>query len=421
MTPDDGLNRRLSAWLEEEAAPRAPGELRLRFAGQLARTRQRPGWATTERWISMETRARLGAVPRAAIILATLALLTALAAGAFVVGSSSSREAPPPFGPAANGLIAFSSEGDIIVVEPDGSGRRALTSGPETDIAPHWSRDGSRLAFWSGAAAGGPPYALKVVPAAGGEPLLVAETPGGEIGRLMTWSADDSEIAYSAIDPELTQGLCRYSAPDGGMCGSRIYVAAADGSGTRQIGDPELDARNPELSPDGRTLAFGGGLAASGALYLMDWSGDDVRRITSTAVPSGGWSFVNQRWSDDSATVVTQAGYPAGDIWLVEADGSGETNLTGTSIDELVARFAPGGDAVTWTGEPDTMIWFSTGGEPTLLATDVFRPFWSPDGELLVGSSHGGRFIVIDREGARLAEIEAPALVDHPSWQRLAP
>src|SRR6476661_6998705 len=98
MSQDNGLDRRLTAWLDVEAAPYAPADLRMRFADGVARTRQRPAWATTERWISMETRAQLGGVPRLIIILATIGLLAALAAGAYVVASE---------GPARNGRIAF--------------------------------------------------------------------------------------------------------------------------------------------------------------------------------------------------------------------------------------------------------------------------------------------------------------------------
>ena len=88
MTSDDGMDRRLTAWLDEEAAPHAPRGLSETVTERVTGTRRLPGWATPERWISMETRAQFGAVPRAVIVLATLALLTALAAGAIVVGSS---------------------------------------------------------------------------------------------------------------------------------------------------------------------------------------------------------------------------------------------------------------------------------------------------------------------------------------------
>ena len=62
----------------------------------------------------------------------------------------------PPIGPAGNGLIAFSSGGDIWVVDPDGSDRRQLTSAPGLEHSPAWSADGTRLAYWSQEALGAP-------------------------------------------------------------------------------------------------------------------------------------------------------------------------------------------------------------------------------------------------------------------------
>ena len=96
MTPSDGFDRPLTAWLEEDAAMRAPDDLLAQVMERAAHTRHRPGWATTGRWISMETRAQLGAVPRTVIMLATVALLTALAAGAIATGPECSDTAADP-------------------------------------------------------------------------------------------------------------------------------------------------------------------------------------------------------------------------------------------------------------------------------------------------------------------------------------
>ena len=71
-TPDVNLDRLLTDWLEADAAPRAPESLETAFVEGVASTRQRPAWATTERWISMDTRARLGDMPRAVILILTL-------------------------------------------------------------------------------------------------------------------------------------------------------------------------------------------------------------------------------------------------------------------------------------------------------------------------------------------------------------
>ena len=250
----------------------------------------------------METRAQLGAVPRAVVILATLALLTALAAGAIVVGSSTTPLLPAPFGAAGNGLIAFVSDGDIHVVEPDGSGLKPITSDPGVEDIPRWSRDGRKLAYWTGSEDG--PGSLVVIDADGRNAMTVAQT--SRPYATLEWSADGTEIMYDAIDPDLASDTC----PPGGTevaCGSRLFVAAADGSGSRQVGDPALTARSAVLSPDGHTVVFGGGGDAGGdALYLMEWDGSDVRRLDTGISGDEVWSFtqaivVARRASDRNA------------------------------------------------------------------------------------------------------------------------
>jgi enoyl-CoA hydratase/carnithine racemase len=85
-TPDVNLDRLLTDWLDADAAPRAPESLETAFVEGVASTRQRPAWATTERWISMETRAQLGVMPRALIALLTIALLAIGVVNGYAVG-----------------------------------------------------------------------------------------------------------------------------------------------------------------------------------------------------------------------------------------------------------------------------------------------------------------------------------------------
>jgi hypothetical protein len=143
------FDRTLSAWLDELAPMREPEGLTYAVLARTRRTRRIPGWATLERWFPMQPTYRFGAVPRTAIILVTLALLTTLLGIAIAIGASPSVAPPaPPTGAARNGLIAFDDEGDIWVVKPEGTDRKALTTGPLWDTNPVWSQDGTRIAYW---------------------------------------------------------------------------------------------------------------------------------------------------------------------------------------------------------------------------------------------------------------------------------
>ena len=79
---------------------------------------------------------------------------------------ATSRHLPPPYGLATSGLIAFDEGGDIYVADPDGSGRRALITGPADEIQPTWSPDGTMIAYLS--LAPSEPYALVIVADADG-------------------------------------------------------------------------------------------------------------------------------------------------------------------------------------------------------------------------------------------------------------
>ena len=413
LPPDDGMDRRLMTWLEEEAAPRAPQGLEQAFTDGVAHTRQRPSWATTERWISMETRARLGSVPRAVIVLATLALLTALAAGAIVVGSSSGPKLPPAFGAAGNGLIAYVSDGAIYVVEPDGSEPRQITSTPENESMPSWSRDGTRLAFWSGL--DGEPGNLVVTDAEGKDPITVATTLGPDFGEI-EWSADGTEIMYPQDVPGLGSDPCPVTRGNGGACGSRLFVAKIDATGSSQVGNPDLDARGPTLSPNGMTVAFGGGEAASEALYLMDWDGSDVRRL-ETGLEGGSWAFAKQSWSADGNRIVTAAGTGVRDgVWIVKVDDAGGFVASERLGTGFWPSYSPDGTAVRSAGERGTSIW--TLGDETEFSElpAIETSIWAPDGTLI--GIDGGELTTFGRDGGTITKL-GPSNEGDYSWQRV--
>src|SRR5689334_10585394 len=47
------------------------------------------------------------------------------------------------------GRIVYSSEGDVYVINADGTGRTQLTEDPAEDFDPVWSPDGTQIAFRS--------------------------------------------------------------------------------------------------------------------------------------------------------------------------------------------------------------------------------------------------------------------------------
>ncbi len=149
MSATDRLERDLTAWFGETAVPRTP-DYTDDILRQAARTRQRPRWSFPERWLPMSVitlgRVTRGPVPwRTVGLLVALALLLAVAAAVYV--GSNQRRVPAPFGAAANGLVAYSKDGDIYTVDPATGARRAIVAGATVDESPAFSLDGTRLAF----------------------------------------------------------------------------------------------------------------------------------------------------------------------------------------------------------------------------------------------------------------------------------
>ena len=72
-------------------------------------------------------------------------LVAALAAG---LALAAAQPKPPPlFGPAGNGLIVMSRDGDILTTDPRTGVETVIVAGPETDRDPVWSQDGTMVLF----------------------------------------------------------------------------------------------------------------------------------------------------------------------------------------------------------------------------------------------------------------------------------
>ena len=421
MSQSDTKPRIVTADRLSTALREAGGPARLDYlpdiVAQAGRTRQRPAWTFLERWLPMDIAVRRQGVPRAVLVFAVLALLiTLLVTTLAFIGA---RPSQPPLGAATNGLITFASGGDIIVVEPDGSGQRTLIDGTGKTGGLSYSPDGERLAYWFDATGGGA-NDLVVVDADGSKPVTIASGIRGVTGPpQLAWSPDGSTIAFSAGTPQPDASPCPgVGYQNGDFCTSRMFLAAADGSGARQVGDPAMDARSPDWSPDGSTIAFGGGNASPAVgvhLYLMDADGSNVRQLSD--VVGSDWTFIRVDWSHDGTKVVGQAG-AAGDItnwdiWVINADGGDATNVGAypQGIDELIPSWAPDRDALTWWA--DGIVLREEGADPVKLPGEGAL-LWSPDGQLLYGPTDAG-VVVMDLDGNVQMTVEGPA--GDVAWQ----
>lgn len=126
--------------------------------------------------------------------------------------------------------IAFSQDGDIHLIRPDGSERRSLTQTTESEYHAAWHPDGSALAF------------TRLLPGAGAGIFLVGVTEG-DMGPLVAdsarialepaWSPDGTRLAYAVGSQGSDPGLFVLDRSDGAVAqvGSGVPLAwSPDGS-----------------------------------------------------------------------------------------------------------------------------------------------------------------------------------------------
>ncbi|MBI5502159.1 MAG: DUF3160 domain-containing protein [Deltaproteobacteria bacterium] len=105
----------------------------------------------------------------------------------------------------------------------------------------------------------------------------------------------------------------------------------------RRLTDPSLDARRPRFAPDGKRIAFFAGPEGEGDVYLVNADGTGLLRLTDDPADDrdpawlpGGDAIV---WSTNRA-----GGY---DLWTMKPDGSSPARLTDLEGDELEPAPAP--------------------------------------------------------------------------------
>ena len=242
------------------------------------------------------------------------------------------------------------------------------------------------------------------------------------------WSPDGRSITYSARTTQ--PGICAGNGTaDGDFCTSRIFVVAADGTGSNQVGDPALDARSPAWSPDGSTIAFGGGNASQAVhLYVMDAAGTNVRQLSD--VTGTVYAFIRNSWSPDGKMVAGQASAANGsadpwDTWIITVDGGAATavGIHDADADEILPSWAPDRNALAWTWNGRTVL-KDVAAAPVDLPPPAGMPFWSPDGKLLAAThsqtsagTDANTLSVLGLDGD--VRFSLPGATDWVSWQPL--
>lgn len=307
-----------------------------------------------------------------ALPLVALALLASVVPGAQGSGESSTPE------------IVFSSsrpDGDLVVMNQDGTRRRVLTPNVRDDRAPSWSQDGRRIAF---SHLDGSRSLIEVLDLRTGRLLQLGE------GWNPDWSADGKRLAFVSSKPV------------------DLATMKADGTDRRLLNAASFGIRvttKPTWAPDGKRIAFIGR-----GLYTIRPDGSDGLRLR----PEGRYG--RAAWSPNGRRIAFDCGTARFALCLVRKDGSGFRGLTKRGH---TPSWSPRGDliAIASYNRTAAVLIRPSGKLVRIIAPGSVddEPDWSPDGHRLVVSEDVGpgiRLYATDPSGSRLARLTHSHLSD---------
>jgi Tol biopolymer transport system component len=326
--------------------------------------------------------------------------------------------------------------GGLLVTPAFGIGDRLLSliQGKQTRVdvsTPAWSPDGRTIVFVSGRDGNGEIY---VMDADGSSPRNLTQNPAQDVHP--AWSPDGRSIAF--VSSRSPSSRCK---PGPGRCWrdydrqSEIYVMNADGSRKRNLTRDRASDDLPTWSPDGRRIAFLHGRGRGrGQLYVVNADGSGLRNLGRIAGPA---LFASQLvWSPDGRTIHFGR-------YLISTDGSGARKLP---YIPLIAVWSPDGRQIAFvnnvsTGLPGPGARFKDDSEIYVMNADGSgtrrlthnvgydgEPAWSPDGRKIAfqskrgfvvgtGAQGNGEIYVMNADGSGKRNLTRnPGLDGSPSW-----
>jgi Tol biopolymer transport system component len=325
----------------------------------------------------------------------TLALVIGALGIAVAVRAFHPSATQTPVSISSNGLIVYVENDDpgngpsrIVTIEPDGSGRQALTAEPGRYGEPASSPDGSRLAFTVTLGTATSRIATMNADGSDLKELTYCGPPECLGDTSPTWSPDGSQLAWARVSgagavipesifvvgeqrpaPEPTLALPGLAfvgglawSPDGtsiafdaskeGTKRFSIYEVDVNSGAVTQLTDCPITEcsigdLHPSWAPDGSGIVF----ARDGDLYVMNRNGSDVRQLYSCR-PScaGAMEPVPSPDGREIAFAVQMA--EQRDLYVMGWDGSDVRRLTETPGDEFSPTWqtvstSPGTDGAT--------------------------------------------------------------------------
>jgi Tol biopolymer transport system component len=274
----------------------------------------------------------------------TLLLILIVGVGVLIGPARRSRvqafSAPPTVPTPCQPKIAFVSDRDdgnleIYIMNADGTGQTRLTNNPANDLRPSLSENGAKIAFES--------------------------DRDQQLGEIYVMNADGSSVTRLTnntvfeFDPSITgdgSKIVFTSSDDDGN--SNIWIINSDGTGLTQLTDSGQD-NNPSISADGTKIAFVSTRNDTSGVYIMNSDGtgevllkefaaDPAMNANGTKVAFMKSVVENVGEEDETSHL---------QIFVINANGTGETQVTHNSRENVWPSFSPDDAKIAFQSQID--------------------------------------------------------------------
>jgi Tol biopolymer transport system component len=340
--------------------------------------------------------------------LTTACLSTAVLVGLIASTLAVATPARATF-PGENGRIAFSRNGAIFTIEPDGSNLTRLTR-RDSNFNPVWSPNGRRIAFVHCPAT----CEVRVMRADGSDVTTVSGPTRG-VPQPPVWSPNGRWVAFAddAFDADPRFGA--------------IFIARTNGSVLRRLTGYRSLNTHPAWAPDGTKIAFSSDRDGDGEIFVIELDGSGTAKLTddSSLDHTPDWSPDGSTIAFSSTVEAPGPGDAGSTIDVVDANGTGRTSLTDGSRFDMMPSWSPDGAHILFRGDAsqganqdiDLYRIQADGGGLAAVTPDEtldLEGVWSPDGERIAFATADDVIFAASSDGTAVVEVADGHAVD---WQ----
>ena len=200
-----------------------------------------------------------------------------------------------------------------------------------------------------------------------------------------------------------------------------IYSKNPDGSDEVNLTNDPAEDTDPAWSPDGTRIAFVKASEGHDNVWVMNADGTGQTNLTPGAVTTGQANEgTNPTWSPDGTRIAYASSQ--GEIWVMSADGTNKVNLTDTVPSagvEIQPAWSPNGTRIAYVRGADIWVMDADGSNQTQLTMttgagqDEKAPDWSPDGSQIVYGK-GSSVWRMNADGTGQVQVVANSVL--PAW-----